>query len=167
MNLEYDFQLLTDQLVTMGAICSAAELQGMLCGQLSCGKTQDDDAWISQVRDFSDLSHFDITDDQKTIILFLLQASEQSLNDENLAFKPLLPDDACPLADRARELGAWCRGFLHGFGISGISQDTELPADVVEVIRDLAKISEAVKAVEEEENETESDWSELGADYSC
>jgi yecA family protein len=161
MKFEYDYQLLSDKLVAMGAICSAAELQGMLCGQLACGKAQTEDAWVEQARDFSDLTHFDETEEQRTLFLYLLEASQQSLDDENLAFQPLLPDDACPLEDRARELGAWCRGFLHGFGISGISQDTELPAEIVEVIRDLAKISEAVKAVEEEEDETENDWVEL------
>lgn len=161
MTLEYDFQLLSDKLVAMGAICSVAELQGMLCGQLACGKQQGDDAWISQARDFSDLSHFEITVGQKTLILFLVEATQNSLKDEDMAFQPLLPDDACPLADRAKELGAWCRGFLHGFGISGIAQNKELPADIVEVVRDLAKISEAVKAVEEEENDTENDWYEL------
>jgi len=161
MNLEYDYQLLSDKLIALGAICSVAELQGMLCGQLACGKEQDTDDWVEQAREFSDLSHFEITVGQKRLILFLVDETESRLSDEDMSFQPLLPDDACPLADRAEALGSWCRGFLHGFGVSGIAQDTELPAAVVEVIRDMAKISEAVKTVEEEEDETENDWFEL------
>lgn len=161
MNLAYDFQLLSDRLVAMGAICSVAELQGMLCGQLSCGKKQSQDEWVTQARDFSDLSHFEMTEEQKALIAYVLKESEKALNDEHFGFQPLLPEDACPLSDRARELGAWCRGFLHGFGISGIAQEAEMPAEVVEVIRDFAKISETVKAVEEEDEGTEADWAQL------
>lgn len=161
MTLLYDFQILTDKLLALGAISSAAELQGMLCGQLAGGKEQNDDDWIVQARDFMDLGHFDITSDQEQVILYVLNESKQALVSDEYAFTPLLPDDACPLPDKARELGAWCRGFLHGFGASGVTKDTSLSAEVAEVIRDVAKISQATNAVDEQQDETENDWYEL------
>ena len=63
MIFEYQYHSLNDQLVAMGAICSAAELQGMLSRQLAGAKDQLDDDWIELAREFSDLSHFDISDE--------------------------------------------------------------------------------------------------------
>lgn len=161
MRLEYDFQLLSDKLLALGAICSAAELQGYYCGLLSGGKAWDEQIWMAQAREFTDLSHFEESEEQLSVLIFLYQQTEAALSSSDFSFQPLLPDDACPVEDRARELGAWCRGFLHGFGASGVTKDTELSADVAEVLRDLAQISSAVKAVEEEEDETDADMQEL------
>ncbi len=161
MNLDYDFQLLSDKLLTLGAICSAAELQGMYSGLLAGGKQWSEVEWIDHAREFTDLSHFEETPEQRAVLLFVYEQSRDALASDDFSFQPLLPDDVCPIEDRARELGAWCRGFLHGFGASGVTKDTKLSAEVAEVLRDLAQICSAVKAVEEEEDETESDLQEL------
>lgn len=161
MNLSYDYQVLSDELLRQGAICSAAELQGMLSGLLAGGRKWEDSAWIEHAREFTDLSHFESTPEQEQLILFMLEHTRTTLKSDEYSFTPMLPDDACPIADRAKELGAWCRGFLHGFGASGVTKDTELSADVAEVIRDIAQICTAVKAVEDEEEDTEADLAEL------
>ncbi|WP_370980415.1 UPF0149 family protein [Agaribacterium sp. ZY112] len=161
MSFEFQFHSLNDQLLSLGAICSAAELHGMLCGLVAGGKSNSDTNWIELAREFSDLSHFDISEEQVTLIEFLKERCEVALASDDFIFTPLLPDDRCPQADRARELGAWCRGFLHGFGSSGLDKDSALPETVVEVIRDLAQISQAVKAVEEEDEDSEADLVEL------
>ncbi len=161
MSLLYDYQLITHQLVAMGAISSAAELQGLLCGQLAGGWEADDAAWLDAARGFMDLEHFDATAEQQELVLFLRDETRSRLQRDDFGFAPLLPEDACPLTDKARELGAWCRGFLHGFGSSGIDRDSPLGEEVTEVIRDFARISQAVSAVEDEEDETENDWYEL------
>ncbi|WP_096086920.1 UPF0149 family protein [Agaribacterium haliotis] len=161
MKFEYQFHSLSDQLLTMGAVCSAAELHGMLCGLVAGGKNTADDDWLELAREFSDLSHFEINDKQVLLIEFLRSSCIEALASEQFEFEPLLPDDRCPINERARELGAWCRGFLHGFGCSGLDKDKALPENVVEVVRDLAQISQAVKAVEDEEDETEADLVEL------
>lgn len=161
MTLEYDYQILNDALLDMGAICSVAELQGMFCGQLSGVRDRSEEEWLEEMRDFADLSHFDITAEQRDLVVFLLERCRTELDDDAYQFQPLLPDDQCPLTDRAVALGAWCRGYLHGFGASGVTKDTQIPPEVAEVIRDLAQISQAVKEVEGEEEETEADWIEL------
>jgi len=43
MALSYDFQFLSDKLLSLGAICSAAELQGMYCGLLAGGQS-----WVNR-----------------------------------------------------------------------------------------------------------------------
>ena len=163
MTFIYDYQLLNDQLLSEGAICSIAELQGMFCGQICGGRERDAADWVTQAREFADLEHFDQTETQVQLFAFVLAESKTGLLSDDFGFQPLLPDDACALADRARELGAWCRGYLHGFGASGVSKDTKISADVAEVLRDLAKISQATQTVDDEESEedTEKDWFEL------
>lgn len=164
MTLDYDFQLLTDKLLSLGAICSAAELQGMYCGLIAGGRDWQEEQWLEHALEFTDLSHFETTPAQRSLLLFVLEQSRQSLSSDDFSFQPLLPDDACPAADRARELGAWCKGFLHGFGASGVTKETELSPDVAEVIRDIAKICTAVSAVEQEdddEDDTDADLFEL------
>ena len=161
MALSYDFQFLSDKLLSLGAICSAAELQGMYCGLLAGGQSWDEDKWFGHAREFADLTHFDPSEEQKAVLLFVYESSREGLMSDDFSFQPLLPADECPVEDRARELGAWCRGFLHGFGASGVTKDTKLSAEVAEVLRDMAQICSAVRTVEEEENETDADLLEL------
>lgn len=133
----------------------------MLCGQLSGGKTRNDDEWLQAVREFCDLEHFEVSAEQRQLSEFLVSTTMAALNGENFEFAPLLPDDACPQADRAREIGAWCRGYLHGFGASGVAADTKIEANVAEVLRDFAKISQTVSEIGDELDESEHDLVEL------
>jgi uncharacterized protein YgfB (UPF0149 family) len=159
--LQLDFHILNDQLLATGAVCSVAELHGMLCGQVSGGRQCGADEWLKAVREFCDLEHFEITDDQRNICDLLVEASRSGLHSDSFEFAPLLPDDRCPQADRARELGAWCRGYLHGFGASGVTADTKIEANVAEVLRDFAKISQTVSELGDELDESEHDLVEL------
>jgi len=161
MELEYDFQILSDKLMSLGAICSVSELHGLYSGLIAGGKSWDEAAWLDHAREFADLNHFERTVGQKKVLLYVCEGVREAMNGDDFSFEPLLPDDVCPLEDRARELGAWCRGFLHGFGASGVTADTQLSPDVAEVLRDIAQISSAVKSVEDEEDETDADLIEL------
>jgi uncharacterized protein YgfB (UPF0149 family) len=60
-----------------------------------------------------------------------------------MEFRPLLPDDERELPARVEALGAWCQGFLYGFGAAGTVAGTPLPETVTEVLSDLANISQA------------------------
>ena len=159
--MRLDFHLLNDQLLATGAICSIAELHGMICGQLSGGKQCDSDSWLTAVREFCDLEHFDVSDEQRSLSQFIVSEAEGALQSDGFEFSPLLPDDRCPQVDRARELGAWCRGFLHGFGASGVGANTKIEANVAEVLRDFAKISQTVTELGDELEESEHDLVEL------
>lgn len=77
------------------------------------------------------------------------------LQDPELGFQLLLPDDAQPLSARAEALGDWCRGFLAGLGLAGVKQGQRLPEGVDEVLRDFAEISKVNFNLEgSEEDET-------------
>ena len=159
--LQFDYQSINDQLLKMGAVCSAAELHGMVCGQLAAGRQRDEDDWVQQLREFADLIHFESTQEQRSVFLDVVSESARALDDTNFAFQLLLPDDRCPIDDRIRELGLWCHSFLYGFGASGIRGEAEIPADTATVLRDFAQISVNLRDNEDNDAADEADWTEL------
>ena len=61
-----------------------------------------------------------------------------------MEFEPLLPDDDAPLDERVEALGAWCQGFLYGFGAAGHgSSAARCRRTVAEVLADLAEVAQA------------------------
>ncbi|GAP66149.1 hypothetical protein MBSD_n1451 [Mizugakiibacter sediminis] len=63
------------------------------------------------------------------------------LEDPELGFAPLLPEDGRPLAERADALVEWCRGFLGGLGLAGAGAQRPLSDDGQEILRDLGTIA--------------------------
>ncbi|WP_019603826.1 UPF0149 family protein [Teredinibacter turnerae] len=163
----YEFHFLNDQLFNLGSVNSVAELQGMLCGRLCAGERLEAAQWNTLALEFMDLEHLALADEQSALLALILERTQALLDDQQLGFTPLLPADETSLDNRARELGAWCEGFLHGLGQaigqSGLSADTGLSDDVKDSLRDLAHISQA-EAISEGDSETEQDevyWVEL------
>lgn len=163
----FDFAFLNDQFLSMGAVNSVSELQGLLCGYLSGKQAKvgpeavlDTASWRELAVGYMELADFDLSEEQLTLFDFLLDKTRDLLVDSQLAFQPLLPEDEAPLVRRAEELGAWCQGFLHGLGRSGLEGEDAFSADTADAIKDLAHISQISAEVDElEENEVY--WFEL------
>ena len=69
-------------------------------------------------------------------------------------FAPLRPHDDAPLAERAAAFGAWCRGFLSGFGLSGIADLGTLGEDARGFLADLSRFATlASEGVGDEDDE--------------
>ncbi len=149
-----DFEHLDSALKRSNALVGAAELHGTLCGMLCVESTGNGKARIAQLlgentpndapaRETADLA------------AHLYDKTLHQLQDAELGFRLLLPDDAQPLSARAEALGDWCRGFLAGLGLAGVRQGQRLPEDVDEMLRDFAEISKVNFNVEgSEEDET-------------
>lgn len=157
----YDFEYLNDQFLSMGAVHSVAELQGMLCGILSGGGEVSANQWRDEAVRFLDLVHFDVPEETLALLDLLLSESQKHLHDENFGFRPLLPDDAATINRRVDELGAWCQGYLHGLGSSGLAGDATFSSDIADALRDLAQISNAVLDDDADMEENEVYWNEL------
>lgn len=61
--------------------------------------------------------------------------------DPELRFEPLLPETDATLDTRADALVEWCRGFLGGLGLAGVSKRQGLSADAAEILNDLGTIA--------------------------
>lgn len=65
----------------------------------------------------------------------------RSLNDADLGFEPLLPDETEDLAPRARALGLWVDGFLGGLGQTPRLGGLKPTPEGAEILRDFAEIA--------------------------
>ena len=60
---------------------------------------------------------------------------------QDQGFEPLLPPADTALEHRADALVDWCRGFLGGLGLAGVSREHGLSADGAEILSDFGTIA--------------------------
>jgi uncharacterized protein len=117
----------------------AAECHGMLCG-LMCGLEHlDASLWLGHVTGYREsLSLDDLGPGHALAQLFDETLAEFAADDFSLQI--LLPSDDTSFAIRTEALGAWCRGFLSGFGIAELPDLGALSEDCQGFLRDLQEI---------------------------
>lgn len=134
-----DFTELSELLQNFGALLGAAELHGLLVGQLAAGKRLSRSEWLRVANEQGDLSQNpdevagDRLQDFYRLTLTALQSGE-------INFQLLLPDDENVLSERVENLGQWCQGFLTGFGLAGSA--LKIDAELAEGLRDLSAIAQ-------------------------
>lgn len=97
----------------------------------------------------------------RALLQELHQATMGDLEGARFAFQPLLPADDAPLGLRAAALARWCQGFLYGLAVRGLKDKDALPADLREIVEDLAEISQAGLAGDEARETAEEAYAEL------
>ena len=137
---------------------SAAECHGLLCGFACTGALFNAAGLRSYL--VPNVSGDDQPRWQETLAT-LYGGIEVSLQDEEMQFQPLLPDDDAPIAVRRDALGDWCQGFLLGQSMGGIDKDTLLPDAVREILNDFVAISQAGSYDTDEDEEDEQAYAEL------
>ncbi len=147
------FERVEQALEEVGAEFDAAQSHGMLCGMLSAPEPVKPAAWIAQVlvdtQPAGEAARVCLTE-----LGALYEHTVRQMEDPNLEFQPLLPDDAAPIGARTHALANWCDGFLYGMGLSALRPDTQLPADVREALRDMGEIAQVeINPEAAEENE--------------
>jgi uncharacterized protein YgfB (UPF0149 family) len=113
----------------------ASELHGSLCGYVSGGGNAARGDWLLQLA----LEADDAPAPEGALDRLFL-ASQAQLEDPELGFGLLLPDEDASLTERAEALLLWCRGFLGGFGL-GAGGESPPSAEAREALDDLAKIA--------------------------
>ena len=117
----------------------AAECHGMLCGML-CGPRRFEPAlWFEHLAggDAGGLGG----GVAREVLWEMLDATRATLDADEFAFAPLLPSDDATLAERAGAFGAWCRGYLSGFGLAGIADLDTLGEDARGFLADLSRFA--------------------------
>ena len=128
-----------------------SEVHGILCGMLCADSALDSDTWLERLS--REVAEDDVPVDDTLLELF--NATVSQLNDDELRFSLLLPDDEMLLGTRAASLGRWCQGFLFGLGLGGMEGGPKLPAEGWEFLNDVTTISrlgfDTVEAGDEDE----------------
>jgi yecA family protein len=151
--MEAEYQQVDAALRAVEAQTAAAEAQGLLCGMASASNRPDKAAWIAQVLADTE-PRGEAAKHCLAVLVGLYDRTLRELDDDGMRFEPLLPDDGVPLSERTQALGRWASGFLAGMGLGGLKQETPLPADVAEALRDLDAISQIeLDAVGDEDDE--------------
>lgn len=140
---------LDELLFRVDAALGATESHGALCGMLCAQGAIEATQWMLQVLGEHEESSKVLQDVGKQL-LQIHQISIEQMNDIDVEFELMLPDDDEPLEDRVEALGMWCQGFVYGLAVGGITEDTELPEDSKELIKDILEISRAGYVIDDE-----------------
>ncbi len=130
----------------------AGELHGALCGFISGGGRPQSNDWLQRLALEGGVDGAPAAD---SALEQLFAASRAQLDDDELGFDLLLPDDERPLAERADALLAWCRGFLGGFGLAS-GEHPPLSPDAAEALDDLGRIAGSALSYEDPDADEES-----------
>ncbi|RKZ39509.1 MAG: hypothetical protein DRQ49_10490 [Gammaproteobacteria bacterium] len=145
------YELLNKSLEHVGALMSAAETHGILCGLLCTSQPFSSDIWLKHVLGETAVNDGLASQCQQQLVLVKNYTLEQ-LNSFNCEFMPLLPADEISLSERTQALGGWCEGLLFGLGLMGIETET-LKEDTRGFVNDVISISQIAPASDEEELE--------------
>jgi uncharacterized protein YgfB (UPF0149 family) len=133
-----------DHYLAAGALCpTVSEAHGVLCGLLCGGAPEAEALWLGQLAPEPDaaagIDAGDAAEAQRALS-GLARETREAIEDSELGFQLLLPDDSRPLAERALALYDWVRGFLYAWGTLA-PQAQEPSAEVREVIEDFTDIT--------------------------
>ncbi|TAH46114.1 MAG: UPF0149 family protein [Dokdonella sp.] len=142
---------LSDTLIRLRLSVSASDLHGSLTGLLCGGGKAQAGNWLAALE--LDADPGDAGNDP--ILRQFHRECREQLDDSELGFAPLLPDDETSIAERSEALAEWCRGFLGGFGLAGVGESPALQADAREIMADFSAIagSDFSQADNEEDEE--------------
>jgi len=144
-----DIPQLEGLLFDLDAMLGATESHGALCGMLCAQGATDAARWMLHVLGERDESSKPLQQ-VGTMLLHLHQVTTEQMNDSDVEFELMLPDDDEPLEARVEALGTWCQGFVYGLAAGGVKEDTDLPDDSRELIKDILEISRAGYVADDE-----------------
>jgi uncharacterized protein YgfB (UPF0149 family) len=156
----FDFDELANHLLEQGLEASPAQLHGCLSGLLAAGSQPQAESGLDGLAQALGL---DFHGELASRMMQLYTFTAAALEDEELGFYPLLPDDDVEIDLRTEALAQWCNGFLVGFAYvtagTGRSSET-LPEDSSEVLKDIGAMAQAA-VDDEEEDDAEESYMEL------
>jgi len=149
--MEEIYQPLNKSLQLVGAFMDAAETHGILCGLLCGLKPFENEEWLKHVMGQTAVEDGLATECEQQLSL-IKNYTQAQLNSPHCEFKPLLPGDDIPLAERIQALGGWCESLLFGLALTGVEIEN-LSNNSREFIDDLVSISRIAPPDETDENE--------------
>lgn len=141
------YHQLATLLSAYGDAMSVSECHGVLCGMVSCNPALDGSDWAGRALSgdldgtLEEGAEPEVDAADRATLKALVDDTKLQLNDEELGFQPLLPDEDELLEDRIAALGDWCEGYLYGLGLGGLKDFTAFSPEAQEFCADLVEIS--------------------------
>lgn len=158
MQTRVEYSELSDALVRIGYSEDAAEYHGTLCGSL-CVKRPEEIDLLHLLDAGGEMAPRKDPRAQEALAR-LCEQSLSALQDSDMIFMPLLPDDESPLPPRVRALASWCGGFLFGLASRPRLDLKQCSEDAREILRDFTQFTKASAGEEDGEME-ENAYAEL------
>ncbi|GGA71897.1 UPF0149 protein YgfB [Neiella marina] len=152
------YQALSEAIEAKSMLTDAAEIHGIIVGQLSGGLTQDGPDWLNNLCDLTNNGE-PLPEQVQQLVDDLRKVTSKTLLDEELGFRLLLPDDESPFGVQAEATSQWVQGFLAGFAIASPSLDGASD-ELNECLRDLGEIA-LLEVPEEADDESDIALTEL------
>lgn len=138
------------------SLADAAEAHGTLAGCLCAAVGYRFEDWLLEI-----LPEGRAHPMARETLRALYTDTAGALEGDDMDFELLLPEDAQPIDARTAALAQWCQGFLYGLGTSVVQDDSGLPGDIGEIVRDLTEITRVAVDSEQSEESNESAYAEL------
>lgn len=139
---------------------NAAEAQAIACGLLVVNIASDKVQWVQLI--FGTIDP-DNGKQHKAIKLSgeLFDETKTQLQDSDLGFDLLLPEEDESLYARVTALQQWCAGFVLGVSMSGVNDQSKLPEDSRELMKDITEIGTVGEFDIENQEESEEAFAEI------
>lgn len=129
---------LSDVLIRLRLATNASDLHGSLIGYLCGGGKAGPGNWLAALEMDADT----MAAGEDSDLVRLHQECRDQLDDSELGFAPLLPDDEEAITLRAEAMTDWCRGFLGGLGLAGVGAPQSSVSDESrEILADFSAIA--------------------------
>jgi len=156
-----EFNIVEEALSRAEASVSASECHGMLTAQLSITSGKGAAECVRHIFDDEcDPSNVLFTE-ALGVLEQLISETHKNLNDPDMGFELLLPEEKVSISDRLSALSEWCQGYLFGLGLAGVSENKDLSTEINEMLQDLVHISHLDIEEEAESEDNEKDYFEL------
>ena len=133
------YQVLSDTLSHKSVLADAAEVHGIIVGQLCGGLDETDKSWRNNLVDLVNNGE-PLPSEVQDLVEDLRQTTIKNLMDEQLGFRLLMPDEDDTFETHVLATTLWVQGFLAGLGT--VKPDLkEASDDLQECIRDLSEIA--------------------------
>lgn len=134
------YSKLESTLNKLEAQLTAAETHGLLTGMLSLTQPIKEDEWRKVLLENLDFAKSP-TKGQWEVLSMASNDIKQEFAQPSFGLQLLLPNDSAELKLRVDALGYWCRGYLSGLGLVGITNEDLENAVIKELVHDLSQIA--------------------------
>ena len=152
------FDRLSDLYVENRSFNPPAELHGLLCGQFCAGIQLGHQQWLRIAAE--QMAVKKLNEHAEMVLGMLYDQILDQLQDEDLTFQVLLPDDDESIIMRTEAIGQWCQGFLSGYAMGGL-REGDVSEEATAVLMDMTQIARVQADELEESNDSEKDFLEV------
>jgi uncharacterized protein YgfB (UPF0149 family) len=152
--MQPDYSLICRLLADSAVELTPAVIHGALTGFVSSGAPL-------QVEVFHDLFELSLPEVVDKLIERLGQETCAQLQAPDFSFQLLLPAEDDPLADRLDALSTWCDWFTVGFAAGYMRPQTDLSAEMMEVLNDFSQLANIDPETARDDEQDELSYVEL------